>query len=62
MSLARLCCLGWEAPSSIIATGLTYREAIYCIIFGSMIDTIPLVLNGEFLEAVVVFADRVFQV
>ncbi|KAK7550519.1 permease for cytosine/purines, uracil, thiamine, allantoin-domain-containing protein [Phyllosticta citricarpa] len=37
---------GWEAPSSIIATGLTYREAIYCIIFGSMIDTIPLVLNG----------------
>lgn len=37
---------GWEAPSSIIAVGLTWREAIYCIIIGSTIDTIPLVLNG----------------
>lgn len=37
---------GWEAPSSIIAVGLTWREAIYCIIIGSIIDTIPLVLNG----------------
>jgi nucleobase:cation symporter-1, NCS1 family len=37
---------GWEAPSSIIAVGLTWREAVYCIILGSLIDTIPLVLNG----------------
>ncbi|KAH9815719.1 Permease for cytosine/purines, uracil, thiamine, allantoin [Teratosphaeria destructans] len=37
---------GWEAPSSIIAVGLTWREAVYCIIFGSVIDTIPLILNG----------------
>ncbi|KAK3655197.1 hypothetical protein LTR56_003618 [Elasticomyces elasticus] len=37
---------GWEAPSSIIAVGLTWREAVYCIILGSMIDTIPLMLNG----------------
>ncbi|KAI7474177.1 uridine permease-like protein Fui1 [Hortaea werneckii] len=37
---------GWEAPSSIIALGLTWREAVYCIILGSLIDTIPLVLNG----------------
>ncbi|KAF2772237.1 hypothetical protein EJ03DRAFT_372382 [Teratosphaeria nubilosa] len=37
---------GWEAPSSIIAVGLTWREAVYCIILGSLIDTIPLILNG----------------
>ena len=37
---------GWQAPSSIIAVGLTWREAVYCIILGSTIDTIPLMLNG----------------
>ncbi|KAK4556245.1 hypothetical protein LTR86_006389 [Recurvomyces mirabilis] len=37
---------GWQAPSSIIAVGLTWREAVYCIILGSAIDTIPLILNG----------------
>lgn len=37
---------GWEAPSSIIALGLTWREAVYCIILGSLIDTVPLILNG----------------
>lgn len=37
---------GWEAPSSIIAAGLTWREAIYLTITGSMVDTIPLMLNG----------------
>ncbi|KAF2722915.1 hypothetical protein K431DRAFT_345114 [Polychaeton citri CBS 116435] len=48
---------GWQSPSSIIAIGLTWREAIYCIILGSVIDvsmwevmltcrSIPLVLNG----------------
>ncbi|KAH8893589.1 putative allantoin permease [Thozetella sp. PMI_491] len=37
---------GWEAPSSIIQGGLTYREAIYVTIFGSIVDTIPLILNG----------------
>ena len=37
---------GWQAPSSIIAVGLTWREAVYCIILGSMIDVIPLIMNG----------------
>jgi NCS1 family nucleobase:cation symporter-1 len=37
---------GWQAPSSIIAIGLTWREAVYCIILGCLVDTIPLVLNG----------------
>ncbi|KAF2096454.1 putative allantoin permease [Rhizodiscina lignyota] len=36
----------WEAPSSIIAAGLTWREAVVCTIFGSITDTVPLVLNG----------------
>ncbi|KAH8178381.1 hypothetical protein LIA77_03463 [Sarocladium implicatum] len=37
---------GWMAPASIIVVGLTWREAIYCIICGSLVCTIPLVLNG----------------
>ncbi|KAI5267440.1 uridine permease-like protein Fui1 [Aureobasidium subglaciale] len=37
---------GWQAPSSIIAVGLTWREAVYCIILGCLIDVVPLVLNG----------------
>ncbi|KAJ9144557.1 Allantoin permease [Pleurostoma richardsiae] len=37
---------GWMAPASIIALGLTWREAIVCIIFGSFVCTVPLVLNG----------------
>ncbi|KAH0001887.1 uridine permease-like protein Fui1, partial [Aureobasidium melanogenum] len=37
---------GWQAPSSIIAVGLTWREAVYCIILGSLIDVVPLILNG----------------
>jgi NCS1 family nucleobase:cation symporter-1 len=36
----------WEAPASILAVGLTWREAVYCIIFGSLTCTVPLVLNG----------------
>lgn len=36
----------WEAPSSILAVGLTWREAVVCIIFGSLCCTVPLVLNG----------------
>ncbi|KAK1753665.1 allantoin permease [Echria macrotheca] len=36
----------WMAPASIIAIGLTWREAIVCIIFGSLVCTVPLVLNG----------------
>ncbi len=36
----------WEAPASILAVGLTWREAVYCIIFGSICCTVPLVLNG----------------
>lgn len=37
---------GWMAPASIIAVGLTWREAIYSIILGLSITAIPLVLNG----------------
>jgi NCS1 family nucleobase:cation symporter-1 len=54
---------GWEAPSSIIAAGLTWREAVIVsklfatnisetcylsrtALFGSITDTIPLILNG----------------
>ncbi|KAL1985664.1 hypothetical protein VTN96DRAFT_7531 [Rasamsonia emersonii] len=37
---------GWEAPAAILAVGLTWREAVYCIILGNLVTTIPLVLNG----------------
>lgn len=37
---------GWEAPASIIAVGLTWREAVYSIILGLSITAVPLVLNG----------------
>ncbi|KAK4459471.1 allantoin permease [Cladorrhinum samala] len=36
----------WMAPASIIALGLTWREAIVCIMFGNLVCTVPLVLNG----------------
>ncbi|RQM06614.1 hypothetical protein DH86_00001237 [Scytalidium sp. 3C] len=36
----------WEAPSAILAAGLTWREAIYCIIFGALVNVVPLILNG----------------
>ena len=38
---------GWESPSSIIAVGLTWREAVYCILLGAVIDTIPLVSQAS---------------
>ncbi|KAK9236614.1 permease for cytosine/purines, uracil, thiamine, allantoin-domain-containing protein [Lipomyces kononenkoae] len=37
---------GWEAPSSIIAVGLTWREAILCNCLGMMIVAIPMMFNG----------------
>lgn len=37
---------GWESPSSIIAIGLTWREAILCNCLGMIIVAIPLVFNG----------------
>ncbi|KAJ0420581.1 permease for cytosine/purines, uracil, thiamine, allantoin-domain-containing protein [Aspergillus carlsbadensis] len=37
---------GWQAPAAILAVGLTWREAIICIIFGNITTTIPLALNG----------------
>jgi NCS1 family nucleobase:cation symporter-1 len=37
---------GWMSPAAIITIGLTWREAIYCIIIGLSITAIPLVLNG----------------
>lgn len=32
--------------SAVIAVGLTWREAVYCLILGTLTVTIPLVLNG----------------
>ncbi|KAJ8100967.1 permease for cytosine/purines, uracil, thiamine, allantoin-domain-containing protein [Lipomyces tetrasporus] len=37
---------GWEAPASIIAVGLTWREAILCNCLGMIIVAIPLIFNG----------------
>ncbi|KAI0155794.1 allantoin permease [Pestalotiopsis sp. NC0098] len=36
----------WSAASAIIAVGLTWREAVYCLILGTLTITIPLCLNG----------------
>ncbi|KAL2820643.1 NCS1 allantoate transporter [Aspergillus granulosus] len=37
---------GWQAPAAILAVGLTWREAILCIICGNLVTTVPLALNG----------------
>ncbi|RDL29708.1 Uncharacterized protein BP5553_10688 [Venustampulla echinocandica] len=37
---------GWMGAASIIAVGLTWREALYCLILGYTMVIIPLVLNG----------------
>ncbi|EPS29465.1 hypothetical protein PDE_04415 [Penicillium oxalicum 114-2] len=37
---------GWEGAASIIAVGLTWREALYCLIIGYSMVIIPLILNG----------------
>ncbi|CAI6094280.1 unnamed protein product [Clonostachys chloroleuca] len=36
----------WAGASAIIAVGLTWREAVYCLILGTFTVTIPLCLNG----------------
>ncbi|KAI9729277.1 MAG: hypothetical protein M1834_006948 [Cirrosporium novae-zelandiae] len=36
----------WEGASTIISVGLTYREAILCLIMGTVIVAIPMCLNG----------------
>ncbi|TKX25207.1 permease-like protein 6 [Elsinoe australis] len=36
----------WAGASAIISIGLTYREALVCLIMGTIIISIPLVLNG----------------
>ncbi|KAH9889735.1 allantoin permease [Xylariomycetidae sp. FL2044] len=36
----------WSGASAIIAVGLTWREAVYCLILGTFTITIPLCLNG----------------
>ncbi|KAH8898619.1 allantoin permease [Thozetella sp. PMI_491] len=36
----------WAGASAIIAVGLTWREALYCLILGMITITIPLCLNG----------------
>ncbi|OIW23878.1 putative uracil permease [Coniochaeta ligniaria NRRL 30616] len=36
----------WETGSTILALGLTWREAIFSIVFGSSIMAIPMSLNG----------------
>lgn len=37
---------GWEQPSSVIAVGLTWREALYTSAVGMLTVSIPLVFNG----------------
>jgi NCS1 family nucleobase:cation symporter-1 len=36
----------WETGSTILALGLTWREAIFAIVFGSTVMAIPMSLNG----------------
>jgi nucleobase:cation symporter-1, NCS1 family len=36
----------WAGASAVIAVGLTWREAVYCLVLGTFTVTIPLVLNG----------------
>ncbi|KAB5578776.1 putative uracil permease [Coniochaeta sp. 2T2.1] len=36
----------WETGSTILALGLTWREAIFAIVFGSSVMAIPMTLNG----------------
>ncbi|OKL62679.1 hypothetical protein UA08_01344 [Talaromyces atroroseus] len=37
----------WEGASTVISGGLTYREAILCLIMGTFIIAIPISLNGS---------------
>ncbi|KAL1855522.1 hypothetical protein Plec18170_004242 [Paecilomyces lecythidis] len=37
----------WEGASAIISGGLTYREALLCLIMGTFIIAIPMCLNGS---------------
>ncbi|EPE09499.1 ncs1 allantoate transporter [Ophiostoma piceae UAMH 11346] len=41
-----LCAQSWAAASAIIAVGLTWREATYCLVLGTFILALPLCLNG----------------
>ncbi|KIW11946.1 hypothetical protein PV08_09219 [Exophiala spinifera] len=36
----------WETGSTILAVGLTWREAFFAIIFGSFVMGVPMTLNG----------------
>ncbi|KAK5657608.1 hypothetical protein OQA88_3187 [Cercophora sp. LCS_1] len=36
----------WETGSTILALGLTWREAIFSIVFGSSVMAVPMSLNG----------------
>ncbi|KAI1616486.1 putative uracil permease [Exophiala viscosa] len=36
----------WETGSTILAVGLTWREAIFSIVFGSFVMGVPMTLNG----------------
>lgn len=37
----------WEGASTVISGGLTYREALLCLIMGTFIIAIPMCLNGS---------------
>ncbi|KAL3956747.1 hypothetical protein ACCO45_009593 [Purpureocillium lilacinum] len=37
---------GWQVAASIMAVGLTWREALYCLLIGYSMVIIPLILNG----------------
>ncbi|CAK7216776.1 hypothetical protein SEUCBS140593_002984 [Sporothrix eucalyptigena] len=41
-----LCAQSWSGASAIIAVGLTWREATYCLILGTFTLAAPLCLNG----------------
>lgn len=41
-----LCAQSWAGASAIIAVGLTWREATYCLILGTFTLAAPLCLNG----------------
>ncbi|KAK4893452.1 hypothetical protein LTR27_008134 [Elasticomyces elasticus] len=36
----------WQIGASVLAIGLTYREAIWCVLLGSCVMSIPIALNG----------------
>lgn len=36
----------WQIGASVLAIGLTWREAVYCVIIGSVVMAFPIAFNG----------------